>query len=85
MVTRQTWIIDGERTMHCAGCAQTVKFSIARLPEVVKIQADHRTQLIHIDVEAPTADFNEHILTELNNLGYTARQVDDETLTDNQG
>ncbi len=73
MSIKQTWIIEGEKTMHCAGCVQTVKFSLSQLEGVKQIEADHRTQKIKVEVNDP--ETQEQVVAELNSLGYEVRRL----------
>ena len=54
--------VVGERTFHCSGCESTVKFTLARIPGLDQIRADHKTQLIEFEL-APD-------LAELECIGY---------------
>ncbi|MDQ7027684.1 MAG: heavy metal-associated domain-containing protein [Anaerolineae bacterium] len=76
MTTKQTWIIEGENTMHCAGCVQTVKFSLSQIDGVKQVDADYHTQEIEVEVSA--SDTHEQIVTELKHLGYQVRRVEDD-------
>ncbi len=73
MTTKHTWVVEGEHTLHCAGCNQTVEFALSRQPGVQRVKADYRTQRI----EADTGDEVDlgAIVAELNELGYTVREV----------
>lgn len=74
MTFKQTWVIESEHVMHCSGCEQTVEFTLSRLPDVIKAQANYRTQQIEIHTSA--SDLDEKIILTLKNLGYRARKLD---------
>jgi copper chaperone CopZ len=76
MSIKQTWIVEGENTMHCAGCVQTVKFSLSQLEGVEQVEANFRNQ--EIEVEVNDAETHEQVIAELNNLGYQVRKLDND-------
>lgn len=61
--------VVGERTIHCAGCENTVKLTLSRIPGVDEVQADHDSQLIQF-AYAPGASDLEQVKTELEYIGY---------------
>jgi copper chaperone CopZ len=75
MTTKHTWIVEGENTLHCAGCNKTVEFALSQLPSSVRVKADYRTQRIEVDT-SEAADLGA-IVAELNALGYFVREVTD--------
>lgn len=65
-------LIDGERRMHCAGCASSVEYALLRLEGVRQVEADLKTQIIKVESESEL-DID-HIVDELHNLGYSVRE-----------
>lgn len=61
--------VVGDHTMHCSGCENTVKFTLSRLPGVREVKADHRSQLIEIELDPDEADL-EKAREELDWIGY---------------
>ena len=41
MTERLNLKIMGEQTMHCSGCERTVQFTLARVPGVRSVKANH--------------------------------------------
>ena len=61
--------IVGEYTMHCGGCARTVTPALKGVPGVLKVDADHRTQLVEMTLNMDEARIE--VVTEtLAQLGY---------------
>jgi copper chaperone CopZ len=75
MTTKRTWTVEGENTLHCAGCNKTIEFALSRLPGVQRAKADYRSQRIEVDT-SDDADVGV-IVAELNELGYSVREVTD--------
>jgi len=69
MLEQVTLEVVGENKLHCAGCERTVKFTLAQLPGVTDVQADHKTQRIEVSLESDETDI-EKITTELDWIGY---------------
>jgi copper chaperone CopZ len=61
--------IMGEQTMHCSGCERTVQFTLARVPGVRSVKANHKTQTIEIDLIPDQTDL-EKVKAELEWIGY---------------
>ena len=81
MSTKQTWTVEGEHTMHCGGCAQTINFTLSQIPGVQRVKADHQSQQVEVETNDPEAA--DRIVAELNNLGYEVQEVaEDERLDD---
>lgn len=76
MNIRQTWLIDGEHTMRCAGCVQTVEYSLSRLSGVEQVKASRDNQ--QIEVEMIDDNTKELIITELANLGYKVKELEND-------
>lgn len=76
MVTRETYIlrVEGEQTLHCAGCANAVEVGLADLPGVQYVTAEHMTQQIEIDTDVEQTDLGA-IRAQLGRMGYQAELV----------
>lgn len=61
--------VTGERTIHCAGCERSVKFTLANLPGVKEVEADHKTQLIEVTLISDETDLEE-VKAQLDWIGY---------------
>lgn len=61
--------VTGERTIHCAGCERTVKFTLENLPDVRDVDADHEKQLIELTLVSDETDL-EKVKAELDWIGY---------------
>ena len=79
MSITHTWIVAGERTMHCGGCSQSVEFALSRLPEVHQVKADFRTQRIEVET-SDQADL-QPIVNQLRELDYTVKEITGEDHT----
>lgn len=66
--------VTGERTIHCAGCERSVEFTLANLPGVREVDADHKTQRVEITLISNETDL-EKIKAELDWIGYEVAQV----------
>jgi len=64
-----TFKVVGPQSLHCSGCERTVQFTLSRLPGVRQVKANHRTQLIELQVESAAADLKK-IRAELEWIGY---------------
>jgi len=67
--------VVGDYTIHCAGCENTIQFSLSRLPGVQKVDADRNTQLIEIDLDFDQTSKAE-IFAALTDIGRDAVEVD---------
>ena len=81
MTTKHIWVVEGEHAMHCNGCAQTVEYSLSRLQGVQSVKANYPTQRVEVEVSNP--ETIEQIVTELESLGYKAREITNGDNTDN--
>ena len=61
--------VTGDRTIHCAGCERSVKFTLESLPGVREAEADHEKQLIDVTLVSDEANL-EKIRAELDWIGY---------------
>ena len=59
--------------MHCSGCERAVSITLATLPGVPVIKADHTTQLIELMLSDETSE--EEVRTELDQIGYEVMTV----------
>lgn len=69
--------IGGEHTMHCAGCARTVTLALRNVPGVLKVDADHRAQLVNVILNLEAAR-PEVLKDALGQLGYEAGTIETE-------
>ena len=72
----ETWTFDvtGEQKMDCEGCENAVQRSLTRLPGVRRVQADHHTQRVVVQVDTAQTDA-EAIKARLAVSGYQANQL----------
>lgn len=77
MSTKSTWLIEGEHTMHCAGCVQTVEYALSRISGVEHVTANHITQKIEVLVTDPA--IKEDVISELRELAYEVKEVDNDS------
>jgi copper chaperone CopZ len=62
--------VVGDNKMNCAGCERSVTATLAELPGVREVKADHRTQ--NIDVTLTDGETGIDVLqSELQEIGYT--------------
>ncbi len=61
--------VVGDRTIHCGGCENTVKFSLSRLPGVEHVEADHNSQLIKFSFTPGSSEMAQ-VQAELELIGY---------------
>jgi copper chaperone CopZ len=45
------YTIEGEHKMYCAGCTSSVEYALSQLSGVKNSRADHRTQVVEVEVE----------------------------------
>ena len=74
MTIKTTLKVTGSQTMHCGGCERTVTFTLSQLPGVEVIKADHKTQLIEIDLSEGETNLDK-VKTELDWIGYEVEAV----------
>jgi copper chaperone CopZ len=67
-----TWMVEGDRTMHCGGCSSSVEFALSQIQGVESVQADFHTQ----QIEVRMSDFVDagRIVKELDELGYVVKE-----------
>ena len=73
--SNMTLEVVGDNIIHCAGCENTIKFSLSRLPGVRTVDADRKTQLIEIDLDLDQTNKAE-IFAALADIGRDAVEVD---------
>lgn len=61
--------VVGENTIHCSGCERTVEFTLAQLPGVERVKADHKTQDIEFAMTSGETDL-EQVKANLEWIGY---------------
>jgi len=61
--------VVGEQTIHCNGCANTVKLALKRLPGVLQVDANHQRQEINVTLNLEQPD-TEALKDTLAQLGY---------------
>ena len=47
--THEIQVLD--KALHCAGCEARIQSVLARMPGVQEVEADHKTQKIHLTLE----------------------------------
>jgi copper chaperone CopZ len=62
--------VVGDNKMNCAGCERSVTATLADLPGVREVRADHRTQNIDITLTDGETDVDA-LQSELQEIGYT--------------
>jgi Cu+-exporting ATPase len=61
--------VVGENTLHCSGCESTVEFALRKLPGVTSINADHKEQLIEVELNTDETSIDQ-IEDSLEWIGY---------------
>jgi copper chaperone len=51
MIETWTFEVTGEQKMNCEGCEHAVQRSLTRLSGVRKVQADHHTQRVAVQLD----------------------------------
>jgi copper chaperone len=74
MIEIYTFEVIGPQRMACEGCEHAVQRSLARLPGVRQVHADHYTQHIVVQVDATLTTVSD-IKTRLGTLGYQLSQL----------
>ena len=76
MIETWTFEVTGSQRMNCEGCENTIQRSLARLPGVRQVQADHHTQRVVVQLDTTHIDA-EAIKARLATSGYQANQIAD--------
>lgn len=71
----KTLKVIGEQTIHCGGCERTVKFALKQLPGLRRIEASHKTQLIHLTFDTGALNL-EQVGQKLDWLGYQVTEAE---------
>lgn len=66
--------IVGENKMRCGGCEGGVRFVLSQVPGVTEVRADHKTQLIEVEVGADPVD-EKLLADQLEMTGYQVEAV----------
>ena len=74
MIETWTFEVTGEQKMDCEGCEHAIQRSLTRLPGVRRVQADHHTQRVVVQLDAAQTDA-EAIKARLALSGYQATQL----------
>jgi copper chaperone len=74
MIETWTFEVTGEQKMDCEGCEHAVQRSLTRLPGVRRVQADHQTQRVVVQLDPAHTDA-ESIKARLAASGYQATQL----------
>jgi copper chaperone CopZ len=72
----QTLKVVGSNTMHCAGCENSVQFTLQQLPGIETVTADYKTQLVHLTFVPKTVSL-QRVKEELDWIGYEVEEVSD--------
>jgi len=74
MIETCTFEVIGPQRMDCEGCEHAVQRSLTRLPGVRRVQADHDTQRVVVQLD--TAQTNAEVIkARLATSGYQANQL----------
>ena len=73
-VETKTLKVIGEQRMHCGGCENSVKFALKQLPNVQRVEASYKTQLINLTFDTKALDL-ERVRQELDWLGYQVTEA----------
>lgn len=68
--------VIGDQTIHCSGCERTIQMSLSRLTGVRQVEADHRTQLIDVELDPEQTD-GAKVVSTLAEIGWEAVEVDE--------
>jgi copper chaperone CopZ len=74
MIETCTFEVIGPQRMDCAGCENAIQRSLTRLPGVRRVQADHHTQHVVVQLDPAQTDA-EAIKARLALSGYQATQL----------
>ncbi|MFQ5944377.1 MAG: heavy-metal-associated domain-containing protein [Anaerolineales bacterium] len=66
--------VVGDRTIHCSGCEDAVKFTLSRMAGLEEIEANHRSQLIQFQLDPALTDL-EKVREELEWIGYEVEVI----------
>lgn len=58
-----------DRSIHCSGCESRIHSILGRLPGVLKVKADHKTQKVNLALDVEKTPFDE-VKTKLEAAGY---------------
>ena len=72
----QTLKVVGSNTMHCAGCETSVKFALQQLPGIETVDADYKTQLVHLTFIPEIVSLRQ-MKEELDWIGYEVEEISD--------
>jgi copper chaperone CopZ len=67
-MSKITLKIVGDRTMHCGGCENGVRFSLNQVPGVIEVNPDRATQLVEVIADPGIAV--ETLSAQMDQLGY---------------
>ncbi|MBW8012183.1 MAG: heavy-metal-associated domain-containing protein [Chloroflexi bacterium] len=75
MLNKLTLSIVGDHTMNCAGCENSVNFTLSMMPGIESVSSDWKTQIIKVDMDAEKVT-PEKIVDEMANIDYQVELVD---------
>jgi copper chaperone CopZ len=58
-----------DRAIHCSGCESRIELVLKRLPGVMKVKADHRSQKVSLALDADKTPLDE-VKRKLETAGY---------------
>ncbi|MFQ5796073.1 MAG: heavy-metal-associated domain-containing protein [Candidatus Bipolaricaulia bacterium] len=61
--------VTGSNTIHCTGCENRIETVLGRLPGVMEIKADHKTQKVQITLAQSRTSLDE-IREKMEFMGY---------------
>lgn len=61
--------VISQQNMHCKGCERTAEFTLARVPGVMSVKADYKTQIIEVNMADGEGGIDK-VKTELEWIGY---------------
>ncbi|MCH7588419.1 MAG: heavy-metal-associated domain-containing protein [Chloroflexi bacterium] len=66
--------VISQQNLHCAGCERTAEYTLTRIPGVKSVKANHKTQIIEVDMSLNGEDI-EKVKAELKWIGYEVEVV----------
>ena len=74
MSEKITFKVVGDRTIHCNGCENSIKFALNEVPGVREASADRISQMIEVTLSGDLAE-PKNVKSKLDWLGYKVESV----------